>query len=203
MSAEERDTGEAILVAAADLFAERGYKGTTTRAIAERAGVNEVTLFRRFKNKQGILRGLGEMWAKSMAGHVVAAIPDPTDVGATLRALARTEVAQASEFGAVSMRLAMDAGQDPELAEVIRGGSGENLADLTSYLAERQAAGVLRADLDPRVLAEGFFCLTSTLVMSRQLLGGGMATRYEVPADVAVDELIGLYLRGALAKGEC
>jgi AcrR family transcriptional regulator len=203
MTAAERETGEAILMAAAELFAERGYKGTTTRAIAQRAGVNEVTLFRRFKTKQGILRGFGEMWAQRMAGHVVATIPDPTDVVATLKALARTEVAQAMEFGAVSMRLAMDASHDPELAEVIQGGPGENLTDLTSYVAERQAAGVLRSDLDPSVMAEGFFLLTSTLVLSRQLLGAGMATQYEVPAEVAVDQLVELYLSGALAKGEC
>lgn len=203
MTAAERETGEAILLAAADLFAERGYKGTTTRAIAERAGVNEVTLFRRFKNKQGILRGFGEMWAARMAGHVVAAIPDPGDVVATLKALARTEVAQASEFGMVSVRLAMDAGQDPEVAEAIQGGPGENLTDLSSYLAERQSAGVLRPDLDPRVMAEGFFLLTSTLVMTRQLLGAGMATKYEVPVEAAVDQLVELYLTGVLVKGEC
>jgi AcrR family transcriptional regulator len=197
----ERETGEAIVRAAAELFAERGYKGTTTRAIAERAGVNEVTLFRRFGNKQGILRGLGEMWAARMTTHTVSSTPDPTDVAATLRALAHTEVAQAAEFGAASMRLAMDATSNPELAEIMKGGPGDNLASLTAYMADRQAAGALRADLDPRVLAEGFFLLTSTLVMSRQLLGPAMGTEYGVPAEVAVDQLVELYLRGAIAGG--
>jgi AcrR family transcriptional regulator len=54
----ELETQAAILTAAAELFAERGYRGTTTRALAERAGVNEVTIFRRFKNKQGVLAAL-------------------------------------------------------------------------------------------------------------------------------------------------
>lgn len=40
-----------ILQAAIDLVGEYGYKGTTTRMIAERAGVNEVTLFRKFGSK--------------------------------------------------------------------------------------------------------------------------------------------------------
>ncbi len=38
------DTETKILAAAAELIAERGYVATTTSSIAERAGVNEVTL---------------------------------------------------------------------------------------------------------------------------------------------------------------
>jgi len=43
-----------IVEAAKLLFMENGFKGTTTKLIAEKAGVNEVTLFRHFKNKEGI-----------------------------------------------------------------------------------------------------------------------------------------------------
>jgi AcrR family transcriptional regulator len=46
---------ERILDAALDVIAERGYVAATTRRIAEAAGVNEVTLFRRFGNKQQLL----------------------------------------------------------------------------------------------------------------------------------------------------
>lgn len=40
-----------ILEAARELFAERGYAGATTREIAQRAGTNEVLLFRHFTSK--------------------------------------------------------------------------------------------------------------------------------------------------------
>jgi len=40
--------------AASDLFANKGYAGTTTRSIAETAGVNEVTLFRHFGSKENL-----------------------------------------------------------------------------------------------------------------------------------------------------
>lgn len=43
-----------IIEAAKDLFMENGFKGTTTKMIAEEAGVNEATLFRHFKSKEGI-----------------------------------------------------------------------------------------------------------------------------------------------------
>lgn len=40
-----------LLDAAREIFAERGYRGTSTRDIAERAGVTEVMIFRHFSNK--------------------------------------------------------------------------------------------------------------------------------------------------------
>ncbi len=44
-----------ILQAAAALYAETGFRGATTRRIAERAGVNEITLFRHFGSKTRLL----------------------------------------------------------------------------------------------------------------------------------------------------
>ena len=40
-----------ILDAAAALFAERGYAGTTTRAIAERVGIRQASLYHHFAGK--------------------------------------------------------------------------------------------------------------------------------------------------------
>jgi AcrR family transcriptional regulator len=46
---------ERLLRAAAKIFARDGLTGATTREIAREAGVNEVTLFRHFQSKQGLL----------------------------------------------------------------------------------------------------------------------------------------------------
>jgi AcrR family transcriptional regulator len=51
----ETETRSRILKAALQLFARRGYDGTTTRDLAEAAGVAEGTLFRHFANKKAIL----------------------------------------------------------------------------------------------------------------------------------------------------
>ena len=166
-----RDTETDILNASAELFAERGYAATTTRAIAERAGVNEVTLFRRFESKAGVLRALGERWAQTMAGVVVPSMPDPSDTHATIATLARMEIEGAVRDGGVAMRLAFDARTVPEVAELMDGGPGANLDGLAEYLASRQQAGDLRSDIDARLMAEAFFNITSTMVMARQLLG--------------------------------
>lgn len=51
---------EAILHAAEELFAEHGYDGTSTSAIAQRAGVAHGTVFHHFHTKENLLLELGE-----------------------------------------------------------------------------------------------------------------------------------------------
>ena len=51
----EAQTRTRILQAAQRLFAAKGFEGTTTRDLAQTAGVAEGTLFRHFANKKAIL----------------------------------------------------------------------------------------------------------------------------------------------------
>ncbi len=51
----EAETRTRILLSARRLFANQGYDGTTTRDLAQAAGVAEGTLFRHFTNKKAIL----------------------------------------------------------------------------------------------------------------------------------------------------
>jgi AcrR family transcriptional regulator len=52
LSGDERR--EAIIRAVRRVFAERGFHGTTTRALAEAAGVSEALLFKHFPNKEAL-----------------------------------------------------------------------------------------------------------------------------------------------------
>lgn len=56
-------TAERIIDAALQLISEKGYTAATTKAIAELAGVNEVTIFRHFGNKRGILKAIIEQFS--------------------------------------------------------------------------------------------------------------------------------------------
>jgi AcrR family transcriptional regulator len=53
-SAETSVTEVRLMEAAAQLFARRGFKATTTREIAQLANLNEVTLFRYFPSKSDL-----------------------------------------------------------------------------------------------------------------------------------------------------
>ena len=55
MSNKKMSSRERIVGSALSLFAQQGITATTTKQIAEQADVNEVTLFRQFGSKQGLL----------------------------------------------------------------------------------------------------------------------------------------------------
>lgn len=77
-SSSGTSTRERLLSAAARVFARDGLEGATTRAIAQEAGVNEVTLFRHFKSKDRLLAAVvGNNFGPSGATQAVE-IPQPT-----------------------------------------------------------------------------------------------------------------------------
>lgn len=68
------DKKEKILRAALELFAEEGFKPTSTNKIAKRAGVSEGLIFRHFGNKDGLLEAIiqeGEEQAKVLFADIV------------------------------------------------------------------------------------------------------------------------------------
>ena len=70
------DKAETILQAAMMLFAEKGFSATTTRELAQRAEVNEVTLFRHFRSKtelyHQILEEIRRLYPPLLAADEVA-----------------------------------------------------------------------------------------------------------------------------------
>ncbi len=68
------DKKEKILQAALELFAEEGFKPTSTSKIAKKAGVSEGLIFRHFRNKDGLLEAIiqeGEEQAKILFADIV------------------------------------------------------------------------------------------------------------------------------------
>jgi AcrR family transcriptional regulator len=64
-------TANALLDAAIACFEEFGLQGATTKRIAQRAGLNEVTLFRQFGNKQDLIRAVFEREAQLLASQAL------------------------------------------------------------------------------------------------------------------------------------
>lgn len=58
MTGEERREG--ILDAALALFSEKGFRAATTRELAARAGITEAMIYRHFRSKLDVLRGVIE-----------------------------------------------------------------------------------------------------------------------------------------------
>src|SRR5436305_5177853 len=58
LSSEERRA--AIIKAVRRVFAEKGFHGTTTRELADAAGVSEALLFKHFPNKEALFSAMQE-----------------------------------------------------------------------------------------------------------------------------------------------
>lgn len=68
------DISQKIIDAAMTLIRDKGYVATTTKEIARLAGVNECTLFRKFKNKKDIvIQGVNQVqWRANMTPDIFA-----------------------------------------------------------------------------------------------------------------------------------
>lgn len=132
MSRTSSTTRARLIQAALELFTVQGVTETTTRQIAELAQVNEVTLFRHFGNKQGLL---------------LAVIEDSgvfTRLGESLRA----QVDQTTTFEQALTNYGRDRlqvlTQMPELLRSVVGESGKYTVEHRQALGE----GVTQANLD-------------------------------------------------------
>lgn len=62
---------QAILEAAIKIFAEKSYNGTTTSEIAKEAGVAEGTIFRYFKTKKDLLKGILDKFTGFIGSNLI------------------------------------------------------------------------------------------------------------------------------------
>lgn len=84
------DRRKELLTAALELFARQGYRGTTTKEIARRAGVSEALLFRHFPSKEDLYWAVLEEQCEVRRGR------------ASLDALLRAEASDAELFTAIA-----------------------------------------------------------------------------------------------------
>src|SRR5258707_2188791 len=82
LSSEERRA--AIIQAVRQIFAEKGFAGTTTRELAEAAGVSEALLFKHFPNKEALFSAM-QLSCCAEQDHVrVARLQMPQPAASTL-----------------------------------------------------------------------------------------------------------------------
>ncbi len=81
-----------LLAAAAKLFREKGYSGTTVRDLAAEVGILSGSIFHHFKNKDEILYGVMKEVVSAMNASLVMILEQKTDPAAKVRALIENEL---------------------------------------------------------------------------------------------------------------
>ena len=106
-------TRQKLIQAAIELFASQGVSETTTKQIAELAQVNEVTLFRQFGNKHGLLLAVIEdasVFAQ-LGQSLATELPPASSLAEMLRAYANTCLQALEQTPAVIRSLVGESGQ--------------------------------------------------------------------------------------------
>lgn len=121
------------------VFAEHGYRATTTQEIASRAGVNEVTLFRRYGDKATLINtALTHALAKSPFARLTVTDDAAADLIALVTAYAET----AEKYGAAVVTLAVEVPRHPELRAAMAAFM-PNLNNAVQVIATHQDRGQL------------------------------------------------------------
>jgi AcrR family transcriptional regulator len=182
------DTREAILAAALEAYSKYGFRGATTRRIAELAGVNEVTLFRHFGSKDALV---GEaLRALAPAEHIAPLPTDPHNLMAELTAWSEGQLAHLRDKRSMIRTCMGEIEERPELTECAAAGPQGAFAELCRYLGRVRDAGMSFLDFDERVAA-----ITLMGALFSDAMGREMMPEIYPPADVAAREYTELILR--------
>lgn len=87
MALAPEQTRQRIVAAADALFGERGFDGTTTRDIADRAGVNKALLHYHFGTKDELFQSLLDGYYERLAAVLAGALHEPAPLRGSVVAL--------------------------------------------------------------------------------------------------------------------
>jgi len=188
------DIRQRILDAATRVYAQHGFRGATTRLIANEAGVNEVTIFRTFGSKAALFEALLQLHA---ARAPMPLLPDdPVDPEREMTAWCAAMLAHMRENRSLIRTSFGEMEDRPEAAVSVC--EGPNCAGmvLTSYVGRLQALGFVDADAD---------VATATAMLMSSMFGDAisrdvMPNAFPQPVAEAPARYVRVFMRGIGVK---
>jgi AcrR family transcriptional regulator len=175
-----------ILEAALQVFAETGYRGATTRRIAQIADVNEVTLFRQFGSKDDLLRSAMEY---ATSEDQIPRLPaEPGDPLAELTDWAMKQHARLRTRGPIIRNCLSLQTEHPEMAECICHGPLHVAKELARYFGLLRSNGWLKEDADFGAAISMLMASLFTDAMTRDVMKG----LYPTSSDEAIRRAVAL-----------
>lgn len=188
-------TRQRLLEGAARVFARDGIAGSTTREIAREAGVNEVTLFRHFQSKDGLIAAVIR---ENFGAAAIQAHQGPPALSSDLRTDLTKHAVRYDELLKENLPLIRTmigeihhhADHERQVFKAIFRPLRESLL---ARLQAASAEGQLIASADPEILADLFLGMIFTGVLRRNL----PHLKLEYTAETYLEAAVALVVRGA------
>ncbi len=163
-----RATVKHILDATARILVSRGWAGTTTNHVAERAGVSVGTLYEYFPSKESLVAALAERHLDAAEARLIALATSIADTRPSLEGLVRAIVTTMLDLHAASPRLHRvlfeEIPHGPTVRNRIRALEDSQAAALAAILPV--LAPVRDADISARVIVELLEALTHRWIIA-------------------------------------
>lgn len=191
----ENDTESKILQAAQRLFARQGYGGTTTRDLAQAAGVAEGTLFRHFESKKAILiKVAADGWTELLT-DLLTELSEMANYKAIDQVMQHrlTDIHHNADLMRVCF---MEAQLHPELQGQVQSEMLTKMVDVTEAFFQTAIDRGIYRPLNPRVLAQIFLGMFAIAGFSHSALDSKPTSEEQIQAFSA--GLADVFLNGVL-----
>ncbi|MEH2161529.1 MAG: TetR/AcrR family transcriptional regulator [Nostoc sp.] len=200
MSSHLISTRQRLIQAALELFSAQGVSATTTRQIAEKAEVNEVTLFRNFGNKHGLLLAVLEESAafKDLGESLVRRATPPGNVYQALKDYASDSLHALERVPEFVRSVVGEADQFP--AENRRA-LGRGVTEANRYVAQYLATVIQQGHLKTYLPAEKLASLLNGMILGYAVIEF-TSEFHELweDRDDFLENLVELFLHGAMSS---
>jgi AcrR family transcriptional regulator len=157
-----------ILTAAAEVFAQHGFRGSTTRRIADAAGVNEITIFRQFGSKEALLREAMQHMTQSVA---LVALPDvPANPDRELTQWSESFIQHLRLRSAIIRKTMGEIEERPEMGECASDVPVRASGELCRYLAALKKQGRTGHKFEPKTAAAMLMGVMFADAMGREVM---------------------------------
>ena len=143
---------DALVAAAYQILATRGFEGLRTREVAAAVGVNIATLHYYFPHKEDLIRGVVAYAMGRFRGTLGGAGSAEDQLRAHFRGLRRLS-GDEPELFTVMAELAIRGVRDPSLRKIVGGTDDAWRAMLRTLLRRARDEGAVAEDLDPDGMA--------------------------------------------------
>ncbi len=161
-----------ILTAAMQLFAKKGFRGTTTRDLASQAEVNEAIIFRHFNTKEELYSAILEHKAgqiRAARHEVLDQLAGGHDDRTFFEAVGRSFL-ERHETDSTFMRLLLfSALEGHQLSEMFMASLQEE-NPFAAYIERRVREGAF-CPMNPELAARAFFGMFATYVLWQEIFG--------------------------------